>query len=76
VKYCMNNSHQYVTSTLIFGDSCPSFNNVNIMVTGECEAQVINKGQICVRKHRASPSCFQRTGISVLFAFFLFLSLK
>jgi hypothetical protein len=49
-------------SHLHFG-SRSSYKNVNILVTGECEAQVISKRQICVCKHWASPSCFQRTGV-------------
>lgn len=44
---------------------CPSFKNVNILATGKCEAQAIIKGKICVRKHWAHPSCFQRTGLSI-----------
>lgn len=51
---------------LIFGGWCSSFKYANILVTGTCEAQVISKGQICIRKHWSSPSCFQRTGLCLV----------
>lgn len=41
--------------------------NFNLFVTGTCEAEVIIEGQICICKYRAHPSCFQWTGLSLLF---------
>jgi len=32
--------------------------NVNFSVTGTCEAEVICKRQICIRKYWACTSCF------------------
>lgn len=48
-----------------------------IFITGKCEAEVIIRGQICICKYWSHSSCFQWTGLFVMFhsLFFIILNL-